>query len=166
MKVRRNGHDPTMPSSPLFENDALLRSQWDARHGGALRLSPERQLMLAVLEQAVRDIHSGVTRRRFVSNSYWRSFNDDCASAMRWIDDVDDGSPFAFHAICDVLGFDAGRMRAELTRWVEDPTTAPHKLGSIDHTERGRLSTRLEPTLARWQGGAMHGLQPLERGLE
>jgi hypothetical protein len=67
--------------------------------------SGERRLLLAVLEDAVRTLgmirRGGVSRRR-------------AALEHSWFLSTDRTHPFAFETICDVLGFDAGAIRARL----------------------------------------------------
>jgi hypothetical protein len=67
----------------------------------------ERQLMLAVLEDAIRTLllarRTGVPRKRLLRE-------------LAWLQSTSVTEPFAFESICDVLGLDPGYLRGRLMR--------------------------------------------------
>jgi len=78
--------------------------------GGAQRHSPERRLILAVLEHAVATVMRG-------TGAPSARARQKAAQAHAWItgDDVD--WPYAFRNICDHLALDANAFRERLARW-------------------------------------------------
>jgi len=89
-----------------FGPDILLSEQYDRIYCKGL-LSPEEELMLAVLEEAVSDVqrYRGARDRkdktRFDEAEAWILAND-----REWI--------FSFENICEVLGFDPDYLRQGL----------------------------------------------------
>jgi hypothetical protein len=74
------------------------------------RLSPEQELMLAVLRQTLDDYgraltesHARARRERYVLERW--IFGDD----LEW--------PFSYLNVCDGVGIDSDALRAELRRW-------------------------------------------------
>ncbi len=92
-----------------FGPDILLSEQYDRIYCKGL-LSPEEELMLAVLEEAVSDVqrYRGARDRkdktRFDEAEAWILAND-----REWI--------FSIENICEVLGFDPDYLRQDLHRW-------------------------------------------------
>ena len=87
----------------VFEADVILPSQfWGPRSDA--RAEPEKRLMLAVLEDALGlvllDARAPAKHRRAAVRE-----------ASHWIDSDDRSRPFAFAAICDLLGIEIGRVR-------------------------------------------------------
>jgi hypothetical protein len=66
---------------------------------------PERRLMLAVLEDAIRTLllarRTAVPRKRLLRE-------------LAWVESTSQTEPFAFESICDVLGLDSGYLRQRL----------------------------------------------------
>jgi len=66
---------------------------------------PERRLMLAVLEDAIRTLllarRTAVPRKRLMRE-------------LAWVESTSQTEPFAFESICDVLGLDPGYLRQRL----------------------------------------------------
>lgn len=91
----------------LFQPDALVNEQYleSFRRGAALE--PEKELMLAVLEDAVRTLQetcstlSGPKKRLFEETRDW-FFSDDA----KWV--------FSFVSVCGVLGLDPDYLRKGL----------------------------------------------------
>lgn len=74
--------------------------------------SPERLLMLAVLQQAFLDVGRGdLVGRPGRALCGGRSAMHD---AIRWFASTDRSHTYAFHAICDVLGLDPREIRRVL----------------------------------------------------
>jgi hypothetical protein len=69
--------------------------------------SGERRLMLAVLEDAVRNV--ALARNARISSKRARQ-------ELAWVTSVDRTDPFAFESICDALGIDPSWLRARLLR--------------------------------------------------
>lgn len=104
-----------MNNIPLLDT-----SSWrSAPHPGAVvpkplaprrRASPEQELMLAVLRQALDDYGRTLT----ASHSHARRA---CYALERWFFGNDLTWPFSFVNVCEGVGIDAGALRAELRRW-------------------------------------------------
>ena len=93
-----------------FEMEVLLPSQFADRVRRDASKSPERRLMLAVLEEAV--------------NTFQKNWRGETPQARRifaeteaWLRSDDRTHPFAFANICDSLGFEANYIREGLSRW-------------------------------------------------
>jgi mannose-1-phosphate guanylyltransferase len=71
---------------------------------------PEKRLMLAILDDAVRSFQGLRLARR---NRHRRLFND----AKDWLSSTDTGWPFSFERICQVLELDASYLRRGLSQW-------------------------------------------------
>lgn len=87
--------------SVLFMPDAVLPEQYAALHR-ASGVTPERALMLAVVETAVAEMLSG---------KGWVQ-----ADARDWFASDDTTWPYSFAAICEAFGWDAQAARAALKR--------------------------------------------------
>jgi len=99
-----------------WENDTILPAQFFARQGDC-QLSPERRLMLAVLEDAVDVALKPPPILSLISDTKRRWDAQD--EAREWIQS-DRRGPFTFADICDELGLDAdyvrGGVRAAIDR--------------------------------------------------
>jgi hypothetical protein len=116
-----------------FAPDVVLPVQFYAEQGVAGR-SPERRLMLAILEDAVLTVlkHSGKpgkrARRLVREVERWVALHD-----TSWI--------FSFESICSVLDIDAGAMRNSLRRSqlrAEQSGAARVVVFHAGHRSRGR----------------------------
>jgi len=101
----------------LFEEDVVLPNQWSARHrrDGS---SPERRLMLAVLQDAID------TWRKFARTEGTRAERL-AGEAWAWISSDDMSWPFSFARICEALGLDGDRLRAGLRGWLASMIMQP-----------------------------------------
>jgi len=76
---------------------------------------PERRLMLAVLEDAIRTLllarRTAVPRKRLLRE-------------LAWVESTSQAEPFAFESICDVLGLDPGYLRQRLVTGMFVPARA------------------------------------------
>lgn len=91
-------------------DDTVLPSQFWAVVSDP-RTEPEKRLMIAVLEEAI---------ALLVSDAAGADRAERAAAvrdAERWIACDDQGSPFAFAAICDILGLDVSRVRETIAAW-------------------------------------------------
>jgi hypothetical protein len=85
---------------------------------------PERRLMLAVLEDAIRNLL--LAKRAAISP---RRVRED----MAWFESVDRSDPFTFESVCDALGIDPDWLRGRLLA------------GALPARGKLRRSTRLSP---------------------
>ena len=76
---------------------------------------PERRLMLAVLEDAIRTLllarRTAVPRKRLLRE-------------LAWVESTSQAEPFAFETICDVLELDPGYLRQRLVTGMFVPARA------------------------------------------
>lgn len=91
----------------VFEADVILPAQfWCAPFD--VRAEPEKRLMLAVLEDALGllllDARAPAKHRRAAVRE-----------ANQWLNSDDRSRPFAFAAICDLLGLEVGRVRKAIS---------------------------------------------------
>jgi len=106
------GAVPKMTSSlatfeDIFPPEPALPSQFDDiwRHSRAI--TPERELALAVLTQAVLDLHKfRFARRRRPQRFYMEAYLWVASDEREW--------PFSFLNLCDGLGLDADGLRERL----------------------------------------------------
>ncbi|MGE0822079.1 MAG: hypothetical protein AB7G75_07840 [Candidatus Binatia bacterium] len=92
---------------PLFSPDILLPSQYYGQLTRQRQLTPEKKLLLAVLENAVydiqrsRNIHRPRERRLFEETAVWFASEEDTA-------------PMSFVAICHALDLDPDYIRRKV----------------------------------------------------
>jgi hypothetical protein len=118
----------------LFEPDTLLPEQYfEDRRGKTLE--PEKKLVLAILEDAIRSFQENHLARCGRSKSLFDE-------AQRWIFEARSDWIFSFENICSVLGFDPGYIRRGLVRWKEKEFSkqgrAPLLKGSTLYNPTGR----------------------------
>ena len=133
------------PNMDRLEPDALLSSQWFGDRKPPL--DPERLLMLAVLEDAVRDATLVANDPR--ARALRQEALDWIASpARQWL--------FSFENICDCLGLDADYLRRGLrelrtrhiaTVRIRGPVTSRAGVG-----EAQRAGGKATPYCPSWQG--------------
>ncbi len=119
-----------------LEPEVVLPGQLLARH---IPESPERQLMAAVLADAVSHFRQYSMAR---SRRGQRLFAD----AVAWIGADDVSWPYAFRNICDHLGIDGDALRSALARW-----GAQQQARMIDGIRVVRLRARVA-------GGSRHAV--------
>jgi len=94
------------------EFDPVMPAQWFVDAGRAAAIQPEKRLMLAVLSDAVDIVMTapGSTnvRRRMLFHE-----------TVAWIRSDDREWPYSFVNLCDGLGFEPGRLRAGLARFID-----------------------------------------------
>jgi hypothetical protein len=98
-------HDKPVVS---FEADILAVQDFDRIHRSQPR-SPERDLMLAILEEALNDYQRCFSAR---DNKGRKRFAD----ALAWIMNIDSEWIFSFINCCEVLGIDPDYLRRGLLR--------------------------------------------------
>ena len=101
--IAKRAEVATPSTARAFEADVILPSQFWGPPSD-VRAEPEKRLMLAVLEDALGlvllDARAPAKHRQAAVRE-----------ANHWIDSDDRSRPFAFAAICDLLGIEAGRVR-------------------------------------------------------
>lgn len=116
-----------------FEPDVLLPSQLLQGDRMGASGSPERRLMLAVLEEAV------ATYQRYVTCTGRRGsrlFRE----AEAWIMEDEASWPCSFRSVCDVLGLDPGYLRHGLERWRDRERSVSDREPALYRTPFRRLS--------------------------
>ncbi|TMA12624.1 MAG: hypothetical protein E6J89_04180 [Deltaproteobacteria bacterium] len=98
----------------LFQPDTLIPDQYFETFRRK-RLEPEKQLMLAVLEDAVRCFQDNVMAR---SGKRKKLFDE----AEEWILEENSDWLFSFESTCEVLGFNPQYVRQGLLRWKKKKT--------------------------------------------
>jgi hypothetical protein len=95
-----------MENTDLFQEDASLPAQYWETFARKRDLEPEKRLLLAVLDNAVRSYRTLIFNggRRFTEVATWL-----------FTDDFED--TFSFRNICDVLGLSPTRIRESLRTW-------------------------------------------------
>ena len=93
--------------APCLEPETVLPEQFFRR---SVASSPERRLMLAVLEGALLDLRRSANRNTL----RMRRLADEVEG---WFAADDDGWPCSFPSICHALGIDAAAVRSRLPRW-------------------------------------------------
>lgn len=94
----------------IFSNDSITPSQYfDSRRNSNGPHAQERNLMRVVLEDSLDIIKKGWERFQlgFGTASWRRSYQ----AELDWINDHQADGPFAFDTLCEVMGFDAGKVR-------------------------------------------------------
>jgi hypothetical protein len=135
-------------AAEAFESfpEVILPAQMDfgGRFGIALG---ERRLLWAMLLDAASCFYKHRNARDNTARKLFRE-------AERWIRCRDDGTPFSFHAVCDVLGLNAHQVRVSLLQCVYgnlyDPTRFADESGRP--SERGPRQLRDAPA-SRSAGG-------------
>jgi hypothetical protein len=109
---RRSGAET---SATVMQPDIVAAAHYsDDRR--AKTLEPERNLMLAVLEDAVRCFQENYSA---ACGNRKRIFND----AQRWIFQPNDDWIFSFENVCAALALDPQYLRRGLTHWKEHELT-------------------------------------------
>jgi hypothetical protein len=94
----------------LFQPDALVADQYLESFRRGASFEPEKELMLAVLEDAVKTLQDhrtasgGPKKRLFEETEEW-FFSDDAG----WV--------FSFVSVCSALGLDPDYLRKGISRW-------------------------------------------------
>ena len=96
----------------IFSPDTLLPAQYFDDGHRKMLLEPEKRLMLAILEDAVRCFQENCSARY---GERKRLFNQ----AQGWIFELRDDWIFGFENICSVLELNADYIRKGLARWKE-----------------------------------------------
>jgi len=96
----------------LFQPDTLLPAQYLETYRRKTHLEPEKQLMLAVLEDAIACFQKYLLARDGKGREMFRD-------AEQWILEEDSQWLFSFENVCETLGYNPAYLRAGLLRWKE-----------------------------------------------
>jgi hypothetical protein len=122
-----SGSDERIAS--LFQPDVLLAEQYSENFRRKIPLEPEKTLLLAVLDDAVRCFQDNVLPQ----NKKKQMLFDE---AQEWLFMDESSGIFSFVSICGVLGLDPGYIRRGLRQWQERALGARRKRGSAPVPQR------------------------------
>jgi hypothetical protein len=106
------------PISTLFEPDALASQQYETVFHSR-QISPEKRLILAILDDAVQ---SFVATMRPRSPKELREFQE----AQTWIMEANSDWIFSFDSICNQLGLDPDYLRSGLQKLKAEARNGQH----------------------------------------
>ena len=107
--------------------------------------TPEKRLLLAVLEEAVGTYHRYV----FTTEPRDRAIFVD---VQAWFASEDTAWLYSFVGICDALGLEATYVRSGLRPWVERQRTSSHESGQPPRVSFRRVNGTRHRTTARAEG--------------
>ena len=96
----------------VFQPDVLASYDYVENHRRKTHLEPEKNLMFAILEDAVRCYRAYAFARPIALRRHY-------LDAEKWIWKNDWNWSFSFRNICDALGLDPFCLRRGLLRWKE-----------------------------------------------
>jgi hypothetical protein len=96
----------------LIDSDAAVAAEYYDTYRRREPLEPEKELMLALLQDAVHCY-------RKYSAACDRAGRERFREAQSWIMDTSTEGIFAFENVCDVLGIDPDYVRKGLRQWSE-----------------------------------------------
>lgn len=112
--VRPIAHQSSSPwdekVASLFQPDTLLAAQYFSTMRRKTALEPEKKLVLAVLEDAVKCYQDNAG----TAHSKGKKLFDD---TEQWIFETASDWLFSFENVCTLLGLDPEYLRAGLMRW-------------------------------------------------
>lgn len=118
--------------SSLFQPDTLLSEEYFGNYRRRIPLEPEKELMLAVLEDGVRSFQENL----FAETGKRRALLDE---AREWLFNDGFEHVFSFSSICSTLGLNPGYIRRGLKRWEEQTREATKKQKRGSQTAPDRL---------------------------
>jgi hypothetical protein len=118
--------------SSLFQPDTLLSEEYFGNYRRRVPLEPEKELMLAVLEDGVRSFQENL----FAETGKKRALFDE---AREWLFSDGFEHVFSFSSICSSLGLNPGYIRRGLKRWEEQTREATKKQKHGSQTAPDRL---------------------------
>jgi len=107
-------------TAALFQLDTLLPVQYFETFRRTIPIEPEKQLMLAVLGDALACYQKYLAARKRKGGNLFRE-------ADEWIFGKDDDHLFSFENVCEVLGLDPPYVRRLLVQWKEAQLVNPAK---------------------------------------
>ncbi len=102
----------------LFQPDTLLSAQYFENFRSKILPEPEKRLMLAVLEDAVKCFQENLLGTTGASKRLFEQ-------AEEWITEVGGDWIFSFESVCETLGINPEYVRRGLLRWKEKKLTKP-----------------------------------------
>ncbi len=128
----------------LFQPDVLISAQYFDAVRSKTGMEPEKRLMLAVLEEAVRCFQDNVLERSDAKKELF-------ADAEEWFFSDGGDWAFSFENICDALGLNPEYVRAGLLRWKEK-RIAKHARGKTWEKETTPRKNRESSATAAGRG--------------
>ena len=140
MKFQTKRSDNMEPMAPvsddkiasLFQPDVLLSEQYIDNFRRKTPLEPEKALLLAVLDDAVRCFQDNILSQNKKKQLLFDEARD-------WLFSDDSGWIFSFVSICSLLGLDPSYIRRGLRRWQERALHAAKKKQRISGPAHQRL---------------------------
>jgi hypothetical protein len=140
MKFHAKHSDDAEPMGPvsedkiasLFQPDVLLTEQYIENFRRKTPLEPEKALLLAVLDDAVRCFQDNLLSQNKKKQLLFDEARD-------WLFSDDSSWVFSFVSICGLLGLDPGYIRRGLRRWQERALAAAKKKARISGPSQQRL---------------------------
>ena len=102
----------------LFQPDTLLSAQYFENFRSKIFPEPEKRLMLAILEDAVKCFQENLLATTRTSK---RLFEE----AEEWIVEVGGDWIFSFETVCETLGINPEYVRQGLLRWKDKKSAKP-----------------------------------------
>jgi len=109
--------------SSLFQPDTLLSEEYFGNYRRRVPLEPEKELMLAVLEDGVRSFQENL----FAETGKKRALFDE---ASEWLFNDGFEHVFSFSSICSTLGLNPGYIRRGLKRWEEQTRESVQRISN------------------------------------
>lgn len=94
----------------MSQSDPLVTIQYHDTMKRSVHLEPEKRLMLAVLDDALKSFQNNVLGADKKSRKLFRETEE-------WFRDTDSEGIFAFEQICEALGLGQDYIRRMLVRW-------------------------------------------------
>lgn len=116
----------------LFQPDVLLTEQYIDNYRRKTPLEPEKALLLAVLDDAVRCFQDNLLSQNKKKQLLFEDARD-------WLFSDDSNWVFSFVSICGLLGLDPGYIRRGLERWRERALYVAKKKQRISGPAHQRL---------------------------
>lgn len=140
MKFNAKHRDDTEPMgavsedkiASLFQPDVLLTEQYIDNFRRKTPLEPEKALLLAVLDDAVRCFQDNLLSQNKKKQLLFDEARD-------WLFSDDSSWVFSFVSICALLGLDPDYIRRGLKRWEEGALNAAKKKQRISGPAHQRL---------------------------
>lgn len=96
-------------SEELLKPETILPAQFQRMWCGTRKTTPEKALLMAVLQQALEDLRNSSDRPGAQARRLYRE-------AYQWVVSDDRSWPCSFLNVCDLLGLSAGALRTEMLR--------------------------------------------------
>lgn len=117
----------------LLHSDPLLPAQYLESFQRQTYLQPEKDLMLAVLEDGITCYQKYLSARDRKGQALFRE-------AEQWIfGDAEGDGLFSFKTICDFLGINPDYIRGVLLRWRQEAASRSRRAGRSNRLSRKRM---------------------------